>query len=101
MTEEPLLQRDWKSSRRAVQARWPRLTEDDLVAIDGDPAWLVDAIVARYGIGRVAAEREWRSFAAHLGKGRSDYPTLKLDAREALEPGAASCAKASRSSRRV
>ena len=89
MTEQPLLQRDWKSLRRAVKARWPKLTEDDLVAIDGDPAWLVDAVIARYGIERSVAEREWRSFAAHLGNGASDYSSLKLDARDALEPGAA------------
>lgn len=89
MPEQAALQRDWKRLKPAVKARWPRLTEDDLVAIDGDPAWLVDALVARYGIERAAAEREWRSFAAHLGNGASDYSTLKLDARDALEPGAA------------
>ncbi|HVF34467.1 MAG TPA: hypothetical protein VND91_04030 [Candidatus Saccharimonadia bacterium] len=88
--QEQAMRRDWKRLRGAVAARWPRLTEDDLVAIDGDPAWLVDAIVARYGIERGVAEREWRAFAAHLGNGETGpFTTLGRDARNVLEPGAA------------
>lgn len=88
--QDDMLRRDWKRLRPAVAARWPRLTADDLVAIDGDPAWLVDALVARYGIERSVAEREWRAFAAHLGNGETGpFSTLRQDARVALEPGAA------------
>ena len=88
--QEEALKRDWRRIRPAVAARWPKLTEDDLVAIDGDPAWLVDALVARYGIERGVAEREWRAFAAHIGNGQTGpFSTLGQDARNALEPGAA------------
>ncbi len=89
MREEEL-KRDWRRLREVVKARWPKLTADDLAAIDGDPAWLVDALIARYGIERAAAEREWRAFAAHLGNGKTGpFETLRVDARDALEPGAA------------
>ena len=88
--EEQAMRRDWKRLRGAVAARWPRLTEDDLIAIDGDQAWLVDAIVSRYGLERGVAEREWRAFAAHLGNGETGpFTTLKRDAQAAIEPGAA------------
>lgn len=88
--QQESMRREWKRLRGAVAARWPRLTEDDLVAIDGDPIWLVDAIVARYGVERTIAEREWRAFAAHLGNGETGpFSTLRRDAREALEPGTA------------
>lgn len=87
--QEEMLRRDWKRLRPAIAVRWPRLTEDDLVAIDGDPAWLVDALVARYGIERTVADREWRAFAAHLVNGESGaFSTLRHDARGVLEPGA-------------
>lgn len=88
--QETEFRREWKRLRPQVAARWPKLTEDDLVAIDGDPAWLVDAIVARYGVERGIAEREWRAFAAHLGNGSAGpFATLRTDARDVLEPGAA------------
>lgn len=87
--QETEFRREWKRLRPQVAARWPRLTEDDLVAIDGDPVWLVDAIVARYGVERGIAEREWRAFALHLGNGSSGpFSTLRTDARDVLEPGA-------------
>lgn len=82
------LKHQWPRLRRQVQKRWPRLTDDDLAAIDGDHAYLIEALVARYRFAEVEAEREWRSFAGGVGNGHeSVLAELKHSASEALAPG--------------
>ena len=83
------LKHDWPRLRLLVQKRWPRLTEDDLVAIDGDHEYLIEALVARYNYDEPQAEREWRTFASGVGNGHdSVLAELKYSAAASLSPGA-------------
>jgi ElaB/YqjD/DUF883 family membrane-anchored ribosome-binding protein len=87
-TTTDTLKRDWKRLRATVQARWPLLTDVDLVAIDGDRDYLVQALVHRYGFDAARAEREWRAFAAHLDDAGPDAAS-RASLRNALGPAIA------------
>ena len=80
------LREHWKSLKDAVRARWPLLTDDDLVLIDGDADYLASALEARYGWSAERADREVRSFAAN-GGGNGAAPFAEA-ARESLGPAA-------------
>lgn len=81
---------DWPRHRDALRARWPKLTQGDLLAIDGDREYLLEALQMRYRIDRAAAEAETAAFVAGLrdtdGGGHAGFSQA---AREAIAPGAA------------
>lgn len=82
------LREHWKSLKDAVCARWPLLTGDDLVLIDGDADYLASALEARYGWTPERADREVRAFAA-TGNGNGNGEAHFVDAaRASLGPGA-------------
>ena len=83
------LKHEWPRLRVLVQKRWPRLTDDDLVAIDGDHEYLIEALVARYNYDEPQAEREWRTFAGGVGNGHdSVLGELRYSAQASFGPGA-------------
>lgn len=48
----------WNQTKGAVKEQWGRLTDDDLLAIEGRRDQLVGKIQTRYGISREAAEAQ-------------------------------------------
>jgi uncharacterized protein YjbJ (UPF0337 family) len=62
----------WKQSIGQVKEKWGKLTDDDLTLISGKKDQLVGRIQERYGIAKVAAEKQvdefTRSFRAAARK---------------------------------
>jgi ElaB/YqjD/DUF883 family membrane-anchored ribosome-binding protein/uncharacterized protein YjbJ (UPF0337 family) len=84
-----MLKQNWKDLRAAVRARWPLLTDDDLVLIDGDADYLAASLEARYGWSADRADREVSHFVpAERGNGHTSGATFVDAARESLGPGA-------------
>ena len=48
----------WSQTKGAVKEQWGKLTDDDLLAIEGRRDQLVGKIQTRYGISREAAEAQ-------------------------------------------
>ena len=85
------LRDNWKSLKTVVRSRWPLLTDDDIVLIDGDADYLAASLEARYGWSPDRAEREVRQFAANgngNGNGAAHGASFGESARESLGPAA-------------
>ena len=52
------IQGSWNQSKGAVKEQWGKLTDDDLLEIEGRRDQLVGKIQTRYGITREAAEAQ-------------------------------------------
>ncbi len=59
-----LAQTSWQQFKGTVKARWLKLTDEQLEAISGNRAQLLEKLQASYGISRYDAERELRAFEA-------------------------------------
>lgn len=60
------LKGQWKQAKGAVKEKWAKLTDDDLLAIEGNQDQLIGKIQERYGITREVAEKqvkEWKHAA--------------------------------------
>jgi uncharacterized protein YjbJ (UPF0337 family) len=56
----------WKELEGLVRGTWGELTDDDLVAAEGQAELLVGRVMARYGLSREAAERQVASWADRM-----------------------------------
>lgn len=56
------LQGNWKQLKGAVKEQWGKLTDDDLVRVEGDYEQLIGKIQERYGIEREEADRQIRQW---------------------------------------
>ena len=59
------LESEWLNVRRDAQARWGKLTDDDLDLIHGNPDQLVQRLQERYGLPRQIVLAEVGHFLAH------------------------------------
>jgi uncharacterized protein YjbJ (UPF0337 family) len=59
-----LAENNWSQFRGTVKARWLKLGDEQLQAIAGKRAALLNTIQEVYGINRMDAEREIRAFEA-------------------------------------
>jgi len=53
---------NWKQLKGQVKSQWGKLTDDDLMMIDGHRDQLVGRIQERYGIEKDEAERRVKDF---------------------------------------
>ena len=60
------MQENWDSSAGMVKDRWAELTEEEILATDGDREQLVSLVQETYGIEREQAEQEVSDWAATL-----------------------------------
>jgi uncharacterized protein YjbJ (UPF0337 family) len=52
----------WKQASGRVREKWGKLTDDDLVAINGRREQLVGKVQERYGLAKEAAEKQVDEF---------------------------------------
>jgi uncharacterized protein YjbJ (UPF0337 family) len=52
----------WKQLKGKVKEQWGKLTDDDLMVLEGDAEQLAGRVQERYGIAKDEAERQVREF---------------------------------------
>ena len=80
---------EWKQLKGKVQAKWAKLTDDDLQAVAARKDALVGKIQERYGILRDEAERQVDEWIAKVGQGHgpTPQPPAKVPAAPPSNPG--------------
>jgi uncharacterized protein YjbJ (UPF0337 family) len=59
---EDTIKGKWKQLSGKIQAKWGKLTNDDIDVAEGNTEYLVGKIQERYGIAREEAEKQVRDF---------------------------------------
>lgn len=57
---------NWKQFKGNAKQAWGKLTDDDLMQIEGDQDELVGKIQERYGLAKEEAERQVKDWAREL-----------------------------------
>ena len=60
-----MIEGNWKQLKGSVQARWGKLTDDDLTVAAGNTEILRGKIQERYGIHKEEAQRQLDEFLKH------------------------------------
>ncbi len=55
----------WKEIKGEIKSRWGKLTDDDLMEIEGNQEKFVGLLQKRYGYSRDEAEKEYKEFLEH------------------------------------
>ena len=61
----------WKQIKGNVKASFGKLTDDDLMEIEGNSEKMLGKLQERYGYSRSDAERAWSDFQSGLDRGSS------------------------------
>jgi uncharacterized protein YjbJ (UPF0337 family) len=59
---EDQIKGSWNEFKGKVKEQWGKLTDDDLLQIEGDQDQLIGQVQRRYGIAREEAEKQVRDF---------------------------------------
>jgi uncharacterized protein YjbJ (UPF0337 family) len=78
------VQGNWNEAKGKVKTKWGRLTDDDLMQVEGNKDRLVGMIQQRYGIARDKAEQQLEEF---LSSGDGLLTRAKEGAQEVVEKG--------------
>ena len=66
---EDILKGKWKEIKGEVKAKWGKLTDDDLTAVEGKKEKLLGILQQKYGYAKDKAEQEYKDFIdRHKGK---------------------------------
>lgn len=57
---------NWKQFKGKVKEKWGKLTDDDMIALDGKRDQLVGVLQQRYGYEKAQVEKELDQFAHDL-----------------------------------
>ncbi len=71
MLNKDVLKGKWKEIKGDVKSKWGKLTDDDLMQIEGDQEKFIGILQKRYGYGKDKAEQEYREFMESHGKERA------------------------------
>jgi uncharacterized protein YjbJ (UPF0337 family) len=52
----------WQQAKGKIKQQWGKLTDDDLMMLEGNRDQLIGKVQERYGIAREEAERQVREF---------------------------------------
>ncbi len=63
---EDRIKGQWKQLTGKIQAKWGKLTNDDLDVAEGNADYLVGKVQERYGIARDEAEKQVREFDSSM-----------------------------------
>ena len=58
----------WKQMRGEAKAWWGKLTDDDMMEVEGDSEKLIGILQKRYGYSRDEAMKEYDAFMAGRGE---------------------------------
>ena len=61
-----ILKGKWNQIKGDVKKRFGKLTDDDMMQIEGDTTKAAGIIQERYGYTREEAEKHWKSFTSNL-----------------------------------
>jgi len=59
---EDILKGKWKELKGEVKAKWGKLTDDDLTAVEGKKEKLLGILQQKYGYAKDKAEQEYKDF---------------------------------------
>jgi len=59
---EDILKGKWHELKGGVKAKWGKLTDDDLISMDGKVENLVALLQEKYGYSKEQAEEEYKGF---------------------------------------
>ena len=76
---------NWEQFRGKVKEKWDQITDDDLTAIAGKRAPLLDLLQVRYGYDKARAEKELAELARPLEPEAVNAP--QLPGTGAAQPG--------------
>ena len=62
----------WQQVKGEVKQRWGKLTDNDMLEIEGNLDSAVGKLQERYGTSRDQAEREWKEFCTRVAANRPD-----------------------------
>jgi uncharacterized protein YjbJ (UPF0337 family) len=57
-----MLKGQWKQIKGGIKAKWGKITDDDLTAIEGNEEKLLGILQERYGYSREEAQKEYKKF---------------------------------------
>ncbi len=72
---QDMLKGAWKQLKGSAKEQWGKLTDDDLMQIDGNKDKLIGKLQQRYGYSRAQAEKDYDQWmmAQDRNRGRSGY----------------------------
>ncbi len=72
---QDMLKGAWKQLKGSVKEQWGKLTDDDLMQIDGNKDKLIGKLQERYGYSHAQAEKDYDQWmmAQDRNRGRSGY----------------------------
>ncbi len=68
MLNTDILKGKWKEIKGDVKAKWGKLTDDDLMEIEGNADKFVGILQKRYGYSKDEAERDYNDFLLRYQK---------------------------------
>jgi uncharacterized protein YjbJ (UPF0337 family) len=70
---EDMLKGTWKQVKGNIKKQWGKLTDDDLMEIDGNKDILVGKLQERYGYSKAQAEMDYETWMSSQFSDRSGY----------------------------
>ena len=84
----------WHEMKGKIKETFGKLTDDDMLQIQGSTDRIVGALQARYGYGKEQAQQEWASFAKqHVITAENTYQEMADTGNKALDETTNSAAK--------
>ncbi len=65
MMNKDIFKGQWKEIKGEIKSRWGKLTDDDLMEIEGNQEKFVGLLQKRYGYSLEEAEKEYKDFLKH------------------------------------
>ena len=60
--EENILKGKWKEIKGGIKEQWGKLTDDDLITIEGQEEKLIGILQKKYGYSKEEADKQYRNF---------------------------------------
>ncbi len=70
---QDMLKGAWKQMKGSVKKQWGKLTDDDLMQIDGNKDMLIGKLQQRYGYSKAEAEKNYDQWVATQKMDNSNY----------------------------
>jgi uncharacterized protein YjbJ (UPF0337 family) len=68
---QDMLKGAWKQLKGNVKKQWGKLTDDDLMEIDGNKDVLIGKLQERYGYSKTQAEKDYDTFVTAQNRDRT------------------------------